>query len=238
METVPQWAEQRGYAYRFYDDSFFDRVPAWFRERVRQLILPMSDLARLLVARELLDAGFDRVIWVDADVLIFNMERFEVDVAGNCAFCRELWLGEAGDGTMQIYTRVNNAVTMFMRDSKLLDFYIEAVQAFTRHKPGRINRADLGTVFLSRLHALAHFPLLSNVGMISPWLLADIANGQGDLVRRYMEHVKMPVYAANLCGSLLGAGTNEADIEKVVDILLATQGEALNQYVACFEHRR
>ena len=113
METVPQWAEQRGYEYRFFDDGFFDRVPAWFKERVRQLILPMSDLARLLVARELLDAGFDRVIWVDADVLIFDLERFDVDVTANCAFCRELWLGEVADGTMQIYPRVNNAVAHY-----------------------------------------------------------------------------------------------------------------------------
>ena len=120
---------------------------------------------------------------------------------------------------------------MFMRDSKLLDFYIEAGQAFIRHKPGRIDRADLGTVFLSRLHALAHFPLLSNVGMISPWLLADIARGEGNLVRRYMEHAKLPVYAANLCGSLLSTGVNEADIEKVIETLLTTRGKALNRYV-------
>ena len=232
METVPQWAMKQGYEYRFFDDSFFDRVPDWFKKRVRQLILPMSDLARLIVARELLDSGFDRVIWVDADVVIFDLERFNVDVNGNSALCRELWLGETNDGAMQIYPRVNNAVAMFTRESKLLDFYIEAGQEFIRNKPGRIDRADLGTVFLSRLHTLAHFSLLSNVCMISPWFLTDIANGPGDLSRRYMEHAKKPVYAANLCGSLFGANANEDDVEKVIDKLLVTKGQVLNQYVA------
>ena len=83
LRIVPIWARAQGYEYRFFDEALFDRLPAWFRKRVSHRILPMSDLARLLLARELLDEGFDRVVWVDADVLIFDIKQFSVDLPGN-----------------------------------------------------------------------------------------------------------------------------------------------------------
>jgi hypothetical protein len=51
VATVEAWAGARGFAYRFLGDELFERVPDWFRARVGGNRLPMSDLARLKVAR-------------------------------------------------------------------------------------------------------------------------------------------------------------------------------------------
>lgn len=157
--------------------------------------------------------------------------RFSVDVQHNCAFCQEVWAGVADDGSFQLFTRVNNAVSMFTRESPLLDFYIEACQLLVRHKPGPIDRLDLGTAFLARLHSIAYFPLLTNVGMLSPWLILEIAADRHELVKRYVETTKFPLYAANLCGSLVGEGAmHEAKIELVIRRLLSGQGDILNRF--------
>jgi hypothetical protein len=231
MQIVSLWAGRHGFAYRFYDDGIFNRVPAWFKQRVNNLILPMSDLARLLVAHELLEEGFERVVWIDADVLIFDIDQFHIDVPGTCAFCKEWWLGPNAEMKMRIYSRVNNAVLMFTRESNFLDFYIESAQAFVRYKRSQIGHTDIGTQFLSRLHALAHFPLLTNVGMISPWLLSDMAEGPGDLTDWYMQHANQPIFAANLCGSMVRGDVHAQKVERVVQKLLASRGEILNQHL-------
>lgn len=110
MQIVPRWAEKQGFEYRFFDDGFFDRVHAWFKQRVNHLVLPMSDLARLLVGQDLLNVGFECVIWVDADMHIFDTDQFRIDIPGACAFCKEGWLGPNAKKKLQLYSRVNNAV--------------------------------------------------------------------------------------------------------------------------------
>ena len=231
METVRDWASRKGYDYRFYDDELFDRLPEWFKARVEHQILPMSDLARLVIAGELLEERYERTIWVDADILVFDAEGFSVDVQHNCAFCREIWAGPADDGTLQLSTRVNNSVSVFTRESTLLDFYIEACQLLARHKSGPIDRLDLGTTFLGRLHTIAYFPLLTNVGMLSPWLIREIATERDDLVKLYMQASIFPVYATNLCASLVGEkGHKEAEVIKAIARLLTGQGDLLNRF--------
>lgn len=229
MDTVRDWASKKDYEYRFYGDELFNRLPDWFRERVDHQILPMSDLARLVIAGELLDQGYERTIWVDADMLVFDATRFSVDVQHNCAFCREVWGGLGRNGIFQFSTRVNNAVSVFTHESAFLDFYIEACQLLVRHKPGPIDRLDLGTSFLSRLHPIAYFPLLTNVGMLSPWLVQEIAAEREDMLQQYMQETKSPLYAANLCASLLGDGSVK-EIELVIARLMAEQGQALNRF--------
>jgi len=113
----------------------------------------------------------------------------------------------------------------------LLDFYIEACQLYVRHKSTPIDRLDLGTTFLTHLHPITYFLLLTNVGVLSPWLIRDIAEERDDLVKQYMQATNFPVYAANLCGSLVGEGVKEAEIETVIEHLLARRGEVLNQFI-------
>ena len=100
MDTVRGWAERSGFAYERSDDGLFDRVPPWFRERVGGEPVRMSDLARLLLARSLL-ARYERAVWVDADVVVFDPERFVLDAPDGYALCREAWLSLTPEGRVQ-----------------------------------------------------------------------------------------------------------------------------------------
>jgi len=72
--SVRDWAARAGHDYRHYGDELFDRVPDWYRAKAGSLVLPVSDLARLVLARELLAEGYDRTVWVDADLLVFDLD--------------------------------------------------------------------------------------------------------------------------------------------------------------------
>src|SRR6476646_4338404 len=92
MRSTREWAAAKSFEYRFFDDAFFDFCPEWYRQRVERNILLMSDLARLLAARRLLEEGFERAIWVDADLLVFSPSAFEPWAGETFGFNTELWV--------------------------------------------------------------------------------------------------------------------------------------------------
>src|SRR5258706_16177245 len=69
LESVREWAKCQGFDYVFIDDRLFEYAPQWYRTKVKDDILLISDLARLKLAKEFLDQKYQRTIWVDADVL-------------------------------------------------------------------------------------------------------------------------------------------------------------------------
>lgn len=234
MGTVRDWAARSGFDYRFIDDRLFTCVPPWYRQKVGGDVLLVSDLARLLLAREFFGQGFARVAWVDADLLIFDPERFRIDVTEEYAFCREVWVDLPPEGVLECAVRVNNAVTVFVNPNSFLDFYIHAGQAIVRRKP-RLGRLDVGTGFLTGLHDLMLLPLLDNVGLVSPVMAADLVRGRDNSLRAFMAHFGFPVYAANLCASFrgewfYGIPLDDTLYEAVVEILLRTRGEVLNRW--------
>ena len=121
LASVEDWARLRGYAYRFVDDSLFDEVPAWFRDKVAGDLLPMSDLARLLRLQRLIDDGCDRVIWLDADVLVFDPDRFIIDVLSEYAVGREVWVRRGGRDRLLVTEGLHNAAMVFCRANSFLD---------------------------------------------------------------------------------------------------------------------
>ncbi|MDP6952040.1 MAG: hypothetical protein QGF53_04695, partial [Alphaproteobacteria bacterium] len=138
LASVEAWAARQGYAYRFLGDELFDRVPDWFRERVAGDRLPMSDLARLVVARELLDEGWETVVWLDADVLVFDPENFRISLDDGYAFSREVWLRRGGADKLLATEGLHNAVCAFARGNAFLEFYIHACEAIVRGAEGPI----------------------------------------------------------------------------------------------------
>jgi hypothetical protein len=234
LETVKSWAAGQGFVYRFYGDEMFGYAPGWYREKVADHVLLVSDLARLEIAKELLNQGYERTIWVDADVVVFAPRRFVIDVREEFSFCREVWLGRDQEGGIAVSSRVANAVSVFVQQNHFLDFYIHACLTRIRHKTN-VNRLDAGTDLLSRLHKLVPFPLIETVGLFSPLMHRSVQENRHRLLRAYMQEVGRPLYAANLCGSLcnhtfggflLDAGVYDA----VIDVLLRTRGEVINRH--------
>jgi hypothetical protein len=85
LASVREWAEARAYHYVFVGDELFDLVRLGTGKESGQ-ILPITDLARLELAARFLAEGYERAVWIDADVLVFNPQRFEINVNNSFTF--------------------------------------------------------------------------------------------------------------------------------------------------------
>ena len=232
MRSARDWAAARGIEYRFLDDSFFNRCPDWYRAKVQSNVLLMSDLARLMVARELLDESFDRAIWIDADLLIFAPAAFDVQVTAGFAFCRELWVGPQG-GKFVGWSRVNNAVCAFDRGHPFLDFYIDAAQRTVRQSMQTPDPLAVGTKFLTGLNEITPVPLIGGVGTLNPITMEHLSRGSLEPLREYRKKFAQPIAAANLCWSfrgksIQGVTMTDAIYQGAVDRLLGDAGREIS----------
>lgn len=211
LGSVEAWAADRGHAYRFLDDALFDGIPGWYMAKCRDhgRMATAADLGRLLRLREALEAGADRVVWLDADVLVIDPARLALPDDVDHAFGVEVWVQPGADGRPKARRNVHNAVCLFRRGNPVLDFLIHGclrlVEALEPEKgfPPQL----CGPRLLNALHPLVRFPLVETVGMVSPLLGADlIGRGDGralDCWRRAAADLPPPA-AVNLCASLHG----------------------------------
>lgn len=236
MVSVQAWAQAQGFEYRFVDDRLFDYVPDWYRQRVQGGICLMADLARLELAREYLATGYDRAIWIDADVLVFDPERFRVDVEREYAFCKELWIYPSPKGGYTGKWAINNSVCAFVRPNSALDFLIHACKRRVASQPRVTSPTYVGTDFLKELHKLVPFQLLSSVGLFGSTIMAAIAQKNETVLRIYAQNYASPIYAANLCHnirstSMHGVKMEDSIYESVIEQLLATRGDIINRHL-------
>lgn len=75
--TVQRWAAERQYAYTFLDDRLFDVLPDHLKANNVIHRVMATDLARLLVIEKQLSSAYDRVIWLDCDVVIAVPDVFD-----------------------------------------------------------------------------------------------------------------------------------------------------------------
>lgn len=238
MESVRAWAKANGYDYNFTDDSFLELAPGWYRERCAGEICPLTDLCRLLLARQLLASGYERVIWIDADMLVFDPQALRVELPRGFAFCLELWPRLDDQGQLQCDTRANNSITAFLKGNVHLEFFIDSALRIAASKE-QVGKLAISTSFLTGLAHLMPMPLLRNVGIFSPMLVHDIASGSGQHLKSYAACLPAPLAAANLCQSLVGPGSSDragqGDVDAVVEICLRTRGDVVNRHVGVGE---
>ena len=231
MASVRGWAASRAFDYRLLDDRFFDVLPPWYRERAGDNKLVLANLARLLVARDALAEGYDRAIWLDADVVVFDPDGFDVATADGFAWCRETWIERIGDDLVSA-SRVNNAVCAFDRDNRFLEFAIWAHEALVRDRPDKVRRFGTSTSLLTRIHAATPLPLVDGVAILSPTMVREIVDGvRGPMLQRFVESHGHAVQAANLTWSLSGWLHNgilatTGDYALAVERLIDTRGAA------------
>lgn len=239
MQTVKAWAESNGYEYLFIDDALFEYVPQRFRKPALISLLPLTDLARLGILREKLASGYERALWVDADVVIFRPDKFRIPNPCGALLCHEIWTHMDAQGQMHHERCINNAVMVFDRGHPLLDFlHHAAVELFAHLGPAKIRTTTIGTEFLTRLGRLYPMRLMTDVACLSPLLVHALSTGQQPgLLQEHAERFGTPFHAANLCRSLLEselssssqhAELNAAQLTEVVEKLIATGGEVLS----------
>jgi hypothetical protein len=234
MQSVKVWADLNAFDYRFYDDVFFEYAPDWFRDKANHEICPITDLARLVAAKQLLSEGYQRTIWVDADMLVFDPSNLSIDLHQDFTFCHEIWLYTDSNDGNQIIHRVNNSMTVFCANNVHLDFFIDAALRIGKYSTS-IGKLDIGTNFLSTLRSILPFPLLENVGILSPVLMNEIYLDKPNRLLNYAHALRLPLACANLCASLQnqniqGVFVDSAIYDNVVKRLLVTQGNVINQH--------
>jgi hypothetical protein len=233
MDSVRAWTRARGYEYRFIDDALFDAVPTWFRDKVQSQVHLVSDLARLTLARDYLAQGYDRALWVDADVVVFDPDALALDPGIAYAFCREDFLALRDRDAFENRRKVCNAVSLYTRGNPFLEFYIHACEEIVRGGE-RFKHTAIGTDFLSALHQQWRLPLLPGVNLFSPFLLHALATGAEPVLRFWMRQVGAPLAAANLCTTFRNKSfgpvyLGDAAFERVIATLLDTRGAVLNR---------
>lgn len=231
MKGVAEWADARDYDYARVGDEFFDLLPNDYRSIAQGRLPILSDLARLIMARNLLAAGYERTIWVDADVVILDPDNFEITVNEDFSFCREIWVQPDGRGGVKAYRNVHNAMCVFVEGNSFLEFYIDACQRIVsqfKDGQGLVNQI-VGPKFLSAIHNITAYPVIENVGMLSPLVVADIDAAAGAALDLLNKEKPAPMQAANLCSSLAGGVADDVDLnhemmDRVVTNLIANKG--------------
>lgn len=246
LESVRAFAVTHGYTYRLLDDAaLFEGVPgAYLRTcRAHGRMATAADLGRLLRAREALASGATRVVWLDADMLIFDAVRLATDLEAMArahlhAFGVEIWVQPGPKpGARPVARRnIHNAACLFRPGTPVLDFLIHACERLVeRLEPEKGFPPQLcGPRLLNALDPLVRFPLLESCGMVSPLVGRDvIGHGDGRALTLFRQRSKGmgPLAAVNLCSSLADAETagircNGDYYERLIEAIIS--GRALS----------
>jgi hypothetical protein len=232
MQTARHWAEIRGFDYHF-DDRLVDHIPARFRGRTQNIVI-LSDLARLLVSRELLSKGYKRTVWIDADVVVFDPESWELPTDSDYYFSHELW-PVPRPGGVELEFRANNAVMVFSEGNKFLDYYIDSCHRILASNMD-LKSWHLGVRFLTGIRSVCPLPLLNNIAMLGAPLLEDLMQGPKLLLTAYVRAMGTPLVAANCCASITDTKAGdfvftEKVFDAVVEQCIASKGDVLNRYL-------
>lgn len=207
------------YEYLFLGDELFDCLPADLLDKTRHQKVVASDLARLFVLKDSLNRGYETVIWLDADFLIFNPAEFAVPDQPY-AVGREVWVQNDRHGKLKVFKKVHNAFLMFRQGNSFLDFYSETAERLLSLNQGTMPPQFIGPKLLTALHNIAILPVMESAGMLSPAVIKDVLSGQGMALDLFNSHSPEPLVAANLCASSCEKDElSVMEMEQVIDVL-------------------
>jgi len=196
--SVPDWVERcmasvRAWApaYEHVDDAFLDLAPGWVHDASAGSLLPVTDVARLVLLQQRLAEGWARVVWLDADVLVVDGAHIDVDIDADVAVCVERWVTGAPGGGLQAVPMVNNAALSVRDVDALLDATLDRVRA------GDVQARSLGPDLLTAMHRRCPFGEVRGVSVASPHVVRGVAGAWELLV----SSLPWPVGALNLCWS-------------------------------------
>ncbi len=224
LETVRGWCATNGYEYRFVGDELFDQVPVPLLEKTRQQPVIATDLARLLLLQDALHSGYETVVWMDADFLIFDPADFHLPDAP-CALGREVWVQHDRQGQLKAYKKVHNAFLMFRKGNSFLAFYADTAQRLLAENQGTVPPQFIGPKLLTALHNVARLSVMESAGMLSPMVIKSVLAGDGPALGLFARQSPQPIAAANLCiSSCEKEDVTDAEMERLIDILLGNAG--------------
>lgn len=220
IDSVSDWSRRNRFQYRYIGDEVFELVARDLLQKAGPQTVIATDLARLRALQQGLSEGFDRVIWCDADFLIFKPRDFVLPVA-DFAFGREIWVQRDDRGKLRAYPKLHNALLMFRQGNACLDFYLDTAERLLRLNQGGMPPQFIGPKLITALHNIARFPVMETAGMLSPLVMRDLIDGQGEALQLFLEKSPVPLAGANLSSSLTAAeGFTEAEMQILIRQLL------------------
>lgn len=212
LHSVRGWAQARGWDWRFMDDAFFSLAPDWARQRCAGNLYALTDLCRLVWAERVLAEGAERVVWADADLLVFAPGQLHWPAGQGHGFARELFLPVDAQGRCGPPQHgINNALMCFEAgDPVLVDYRQAAEQALRDAPPGPLPRTALGPALLAALGRQRPLQVIEGVGLFTLAQMQAIARGaptpaERQLLDATLQHSLRPPAAANLCHFLRNA---------------------------------
>jgi hypothetical protein len=219
LDSVEDWARLNRYEYRYIGDELFATLDRELLEKTRTQPVIASDLARLVSLQRGLAEGFDRVVWCDADFLIFDAVRFLLPDE-DFALGREVWVQHDKRQQLRAYVKVHNALLMFRRDNHFLDFYQDAAERLLRLNQGTMPPQFIGPKLLTALHNIVQCPVMESAAMLSPLVIRDRLAGQGEALQLFQQKSTVAPAGANLSSSLTRReGLSDADMNQLIDLL-------------------
>lgn len=211
MESVQNWCKQNQYKYKLLDDSLFALIDPKLVEKAGSQKVIATDLARLYAIKEELKS-FERLIWLDADFLIFAPNEFNLpkpaELPEGYMLGREIWIQADAERPQKLkaYTKVHNAFLLFDRGNSFLEFYLQHAERLLNQCQGPMPPQFIGPKLLTALHNVIQCPVFEPAGMLSPMVIDDLLskNGQCCAVNLMKKRSTQPIAGANLCRSLVG----------------------------------
>ena len=234
LDSVKKWSALHGHDYSLSGDEFYDLCGPEYLAHGKKNPQAITNLARLVATRQRLDSGYQKVIWMDADIFVFNPESLVFDFSDRhlttgYAFGREVWIGRTKNGKIRhTEPRAHNAATFFTKNAVDLDMLILLI----RHiDAGReiVSNFQVGVNLLRGLQYSLMFPTFSHVALFSPLLIGALTRHQEQILRVYGQVYRYPAYAANLGLSVQNRVTEDM-LWRAMDLLDAGAGEVINKY--------
>jgi len=222
LDSVRIWSEQYKFEYRFFGDELFDLVAENIIQKTQSQKVIRSDIARLLLIRKSLNEGFSRVVWLDADFLVFAPDEF---ILPNKPYAigREVWVQLDNKRKLRVYKKVHNAFLMFCRGNSFLDFYIETAQKLVIQNQGLMPPQFIGPKLLTALHNISILEVMEKAGMLSPLVIKDCINGEGNALNLFRKNSPQSVSGANLCCSSIKNGqVSISEMESLIKSLMSS----------------
>ena len=232
LDSVQKWAGLHGHDYSLAGDEFYDLCGPEYLKRGSKNPQSITNLARLVATRQRLDAGYRRVIWMDADVFVFDSKNLVFDfpaafLTTGYAFGREVWIDHDSAGVIcATPPRPHNAATYFTKGAVDLDMLIELIRHIDA-KRQIVSNFQVGVGLLRGLQYSLMFPTFSHVGVFSPILLRALAKRDEKVLRFCSEASRYKTCAGNLGLSL---EVNEDLLWQAMDHLEAGAGDVINKY--------
>jgi hypothetical protein len=205
VTSVQSWAALSDFQYKMMGDEFLTFVPDWYRQKAGRYTTVVTDLARLVLVRECLKTGSDRVIWVDADVVVFNPFILKIDPDLSYGYSREVWIEKKQHTGLIAVRKVNNSACLFCNDDislTHLNEYIGACQSIVAGLTALKDHTEVGTKFLTSRDGERSLPILRGFGLFSPTILRALLDSDVEVLHRFLELQGDPLCAANLCNFL------------------------------------